>query len=65
LEPFYSFDAMMDAFVSFHHKKAKFQFMSYRANVDKGRGINPNMAEKVFRLEVTGKGKILAVLSGF
>ena len=65
LETFPSFDAMMKSFVFFHHKKAKLQFMSYTANIDKGKGINPNMAEKVFRLDVTGKGKVLTVLSGF
>ena len=65
LARFPSFDVMMDAFVAFHHKKAKLQFMSHRANIDKGKGINPNMAEKVFRLDVTENGKALTVLSGF
>ena len=65
LKEFPSFDAMMNAFVSFHHKKAKMQFMSYRANMDKGKGVNPNMAEKYFRLDVTEKRKVLISLSGF
>lgn len=56
---------MMDAFVVFHHKVARLQFMSYTANIDKGKGINPNMAEKIFRLDVTEKRKILTSLSGF
>lgn len=64
-EKFPSSDAMMDAFVVFHHKVARLQFMSYTANVDKGKGINPNMAEKIFRLDVTEKRKILTPLSGF
>jgi hypothetical protein len=65
LEAFPSYDAMMSAFVSFHHKTARLQFMSYRANKDKGKGINPNLEEKIFRLDVTAKGKVLTVLSGF
>jgi hypothetical protein len=65
IEKFSSFDVMMHTFVAFHHKMARLQFMSYTANIDKGKRINPNMAEKVFRLDVTGKGKILTPLSGF